>query len=192
MEDAGTVSAVDVAAALIKSRPGIDQMQLHKLLYLVQASSLAWFDTPAYEEAIEAWIYGPVTRTVAGHYKQYGNQPIERPASGDEAKLSKRTKWIVGQVVNEFGDLDGFTLADLLKQPEGPWHTTRRDLPEEASSDREIPLKVIADYHRVHGIVPEEPTPEENGLAQRFFDGDDEALAELFETSTGVRTRLDH
>ncbi|HEX9978628.1 MAG TPA: type II toxin-antitoxin system antitoxin SocA domain-containing protein, partial [Acidimicrobiia bacterium] len=62
-------SALDVAAALIEMRPGPDQMQLHKLLYLVQAAHLAWYGSPAFRERIEAWRWGPMVRRVAGHYK---------------------------------------------------------------------------------------------------------------------------
>jgi len=40
---AAEVDGLDVAAAILEQRPGLTQMQLHKLTYLVQAADLAWF-----------------------------------------------------------------------------------------------------------------------------------------------------
>jgi len=174
-------SALDVAAALLEVRPGLDQMQLHKLLYLVQAAHLAWFGSRAYGEAIEAWIYGPVTRQVAGHYMQFGDLPITRVGVGSPARLPERLRWLIAQVAERFGGMDGFKLAELVKEPGSPWRQARGDLADDAPSDAEIRPDVIADYHRRFGFgETSDPTPRQNELAQRFFDGDTDALAELF------------
>jgi uncharacterized phage-associated protein len=184
-------SARDVAAAILTLHPGLDQMQLHKLLYLTQAASLAWFDEPAFEDRIEAWMYGPMVRGVAGTYMEFGDQPIEGPVNGDPEALSKRARWVVERVLDEFGDLGGPALAKVTKREGTPWRTTRGDLPEGARSDREIPQETIGEFHRLHGVLRSTPSAAETRLAARFFDGDNAALAELFEAATGARTTVE-
>ena len=179
--------ALDVAAAIISEHPGLDQMQLHKLLYLVQAASLAWFDVPAFDERIEAWTWGPVVRGVAGYYKDFDRGPILEPESGDPGALSPRLHWVVDQVVSTFADISGPRLAELVKPPDGPWRHVREGLPSEASSDREIPASLIAQFHRQHGLVPQLPNAEESVAIERFYNGDPEGLADLFELATGKR-----
>src|SRR3990172_2564950 len=132
---ATATSAVDVAAAVIERHPGLDQMQLHKLLYFVQAASLAWFEEPAFAERIEAWQYGPVVRRVAGLYMDFDTDPIPAPVRGRADRLDKRLSWVVDRVVAEFGHQSGVALARLTKVDHGPWQIARGDLGPEAPSD---------------------------------------------------------
>ena len=50
----------DVAAELRKRVIGVGDVKLHKLLFFVQGSHLAWEGTPAFRERSEAWDMGPV------------------------------------------------------------------------------------------------------------------------------------
>lgn len=176
--------AVDVAAAILDARPGLDQMQLHKLLYLVQAASLAWFQTPAFDDQpIQAWRLGPVTRLVAGHYKDFGTNPIDHVVSGDRKVVPSRLLWVIARIVDKYGKLSGPVLAAITKGPDSPWRRVRGDLPESADSDIEIPRELIAEFHGLNGVVPEEPSDEETAQAQAFFDGDEGAFLRLLEAA---------
>jgi len=190
MDNSASISADDVAAALIQLHPGLDQMQLHKLLYLVQAGSLAWFEKPAFTERIEAWQHGPVVRGIAGRYKSFGRNPIDKPVMGNAERLSDRTRWIVDRVLDEFGGMSGPQLARLVKEPGMPWKEARGPIPDSAHSDAEITPKIMLEWHRRYGVVRVVPTTAENELANRFLDGDNDALADLFEAATGVRPAL--
>lgn len=181
------ISALDIAAAIIEEHPGLTQMQVHKLLYLVQAANLAWFGEPAFTQRIEAWQKGPVVRDVAGHYMEFDWSRIYEPVSGDSDELSSRTRWVVQRIVSEFGDTEGPELADLVKQIGSPWRQARGDLPPEAKSGDEISVDSIEAFHRVHGVVPTAPSEQELALVDRFVEGDKEALADLFEIATGTR-----
>lgn len=185
-----TESAFDLAAALLEARPGRDQMQLHKLLYLTQAASLAWLNAPLFDDRIEAWKYGPVIRGVAGHYMEYGKDPIPKPESGDSSRLSAKAKAIVDRIVDHYGDMTGPELAQLTKQPGSPWTQARGDLPADAHSDELIPIKIMTEYHRTHGVTPAEPPRHIADLAERFFSGDLDAIADLMEEATGIRPRV--
>jgi len=173
--------AADVAAALITRRPGLSQMQLHKLLYMAQAAHLVWYGSPAFRERIEAWTYGPMVRRIAGHYKQFGEGPINAPASGRADAITDRVALVLGRVIDMFGHLTGSQLADLVKVEGSPWRQVWGDLPDDAKSQREIPLLLISDYYREHGFERSDPTDEQSELIRRFLIDDElEALHELF------------
>ena len=185
----GTPSGIDVAAALIERQPGLDQMQLHKLLYCIQAANLAWFGEPAFAERIEAWQYGPVVRRVAGIYMEFDTAPIQTAARGRSNRLKDRLLWVIDQIIREFGHRSGPDLAKLVKAEGGPWWQARGDLGPESPSSNEISLGSMAEYHRRFGLNPERGlTPAEQDLAQRFFDGDRASLEQLVGSFLGGRT----
>lgn len=185
---APAASAVDVAAAVLERLPGIDQMQLHKLLYFVQAASLAWFGRPAFSERIEAWQYGPVVLKVAGLYMDFDSAPIPEPIGGRSQALERRLIWIVERVLAEFGARSGPELARLAKVDHGPWRTARGDLGSEAPSDIEITPDAMREFHRRFGLdVDQGLSPEEHALAERFLTGDREGLDLLVESVLGVK-----
>ena len=185
---ASQTSAVDVAAAVIERRPGLDQMQPHKLLYFVQAASLAWFEEPAFSERIEAWQYGPVVRRVAGLYMDFDADPIPVPVRGRPERLDKKLSWVVDRVLAEFGHQSGVALAKLAKVDHGPWQVARGTLGPEAPSDNEITQASMRDYHRRFGLNPEAGlSAEEHALAERFLNGDRQSLDLLVESVLGVK-----
>lgn len=47
----------------------IDEMKLHKLLYLTQREYLVQYNTPVFGDVFEAWKYGPVAPDVRHAYK---------------------------------------------------------------------------------------------------------------------------
>ena len=69
--------AIDVAQCIFteyKSISGktIDEMKLHKLLYLSQRESIAITNEPMFKENFEGWKYGPVCREVRNSYTDDG------------------------------------------------------------------------------------------------------------------------
>lgn len=186
-------SADDIAAAIIERHPGggVDQMQLHKLLYLVQAAHLVWFGSPAFRERIEAWQWGPMVRGIAGAYQGFDRQRITEPVSGHPDRLTERTQWIVERILDAYGQMTGPQLAKVTKAPDSPWRHARGDLPENARSDETIPLPLIESHHQIRGVIPTSALSEhQHALAERFFGGDQEALADLFESVTGMRPTI--
>jgi len=59
----------------------IDEMKLHKLLYLTQRECLVRYDTPIFGEVFEAWKYGPVAPEVRHYYKE---NLLTEPIAEDE------------------------------------------------------------------------------------------------------------
>lgn len=52
-------------------------MKLQKMLYYQQGFHLAYFNTPLFDDEIEAWMYGPVVPAMYDRYKTNGHNGIE-------------------------------------------------------------------------------------------------------------------
>lgn len=73
--------AVSVANYFIKKGKGepdseLSVMKLQKMIYMAHGFMLAFHDRPLINEAIEAWRYGPVIRSVYDAFKQHGINPV--------------------------------------------------------------------------------------------------------------------
>ena len=67
----------------------ISNLKLNKLLYYAQGTHLARTGKPLFENAIEAWQYGPVVPEVYQKYKACGKNPIPSPDGDiDRSKYS--------------------------------------------------------------------------------------------------------
>ena len=63
----------------------IDEMKLHKLLYLAQRESLAITNEPLFSEVFEGWKYGPVSKEVRTLYTEDGMYYEDRRTLSPEA-----------------------------------------------------------------------------------------------------------
>ena len=59
-------SVFDVAKYILNNKGRMSTWKLQKLCYYSQAWSLAWTETPLFEEDFEAWKNGPVCRGEMG------------------------------------------------------------------------------------------------------------------------------
>lgn len=128
-------SAADIADLIRARMPGIDRLKLQKLLYYGQAWSLAWRGTALFSEDIEAWVHGPVVRTVYDH------------APGDAARVEGDAVTVVDAVLAAYGRHSGAWLRDLTHR-EAPWRNARRGLAPEQRSNRIIPLRDLQAAYR--------------------------------------------
>lgn len=88
-----TYNAIDIARKVvartdIERGDSITNLKLQKLLYYLQGFWLAEFDTPLFDEPIEAWAYGPVVPSVYDAYKSYGKKAIEVNQSEEPIRLA--------------------------------------------------------------------------------------------------------
>lgn len=111
----------------------IDEMKLHKLLYLAQRESLAITGEPLFEEVLEGWKFGPVSREVRTHYTENGiNYKGLR-------KLSPQSEYIVKNVILQYGFLVSWKLSNISHN-EISWKNSREGLLEGENGDR--PLRI--------------------------------------------------
>lgn len=138
----GRVRAVTVADhVLVLARDKgilLDPLQLNKLCYITQGFCLGDSGEPAFNDAIEAWKYGPVVKSVYGRFKQYGSAKIthladNRPLNHDErrpspedhaasARLRPHAVKAANRVVSGYGKFSGMQLLKMTHYKGTPWH----------------------------------------------------------------------
>jgi uncharacterized phage-associated protein len=119
---------IDIANKILKEAAEGDEnelvsnMKLQKLLYYQQGFHLAYFNTPLFEEEIEAWIYGPVIPQIYHAFMEYGKNGIEY--GGETIKLTEPGEESLFHEVNQvYGALSAVGLMRKTHD-ESPWKTT--------------------------------------------------------------------
>lgn len=98
----------------------IDEMKLHKLLYLSQRESLAITGKPMIQEDMEGWKYGPVSPVVRTYFTQDG---IAAPTK----EVSPEAAYIMKNVICEYGHIESWKLSQLTHK-ETSWLNAREGL----------------------------------------------------------------
>lgn len=119
--------ALDIANKLLSHAANngegelMSNMKLQKMLYYQQGFHLAYFNTPLFDEDIEAWMYGPVVPCVYEHFKGKGSMGLEPFA--DEITLSDIEENLFDEVFQVYGAYSASGLMNMTHQ-ELPWQTT--------------------------------------------------------------------
>lgn len=136
-------AAADVARYLVeKTEGGMAQLKLQKLLYYCQAASLGWTNRPMFEEPIEAWINGPVVKSIWDTYAYQGW--IDSVAGGDLADREARA--IADQVYEHYGQHEPDELSRMTHS-EPPWREARATLRPGERGNVEITVDAMRDYY---------------------------------------------
>lgn len=101
----------------------IDEMKLHKLLYLTQRESLAITNEPMFPEEFEGWKYGPVCREVRNCFTEDGM------FSNDIKDISNEERYIVKNVILQYGAYESWKLSELSHK-EISWKNSREGIPD--------------------------------------------------------------
>ena len=118
--------AIDVLRYINETNPPCGEVQYQKLLYYVQAWSLAWDGVPMFEDRIEAWTMGPVVPSVRYRLGEKGDYG-----------LSADQKATIDAVVGHYRRWNGGKLIEMT-HTERPWREARGDLPQDAASSNEV------------------------------------------------------
>lgn len=118
--------AIDIAKKLIykaqNDEPNggerLTNLKLQKLLYYQQGFHLAFFDTPLFAEAVEAWMYGPVVPCVYDEYCKYGSGTL--PITDKDFPLSKEEEELFNEVYDAYRDFSAIGLMNRT-HTERPW-----------------------------------------------------------------------
>lgn len=117
---------LDIAKKLIKMADwdtanggeGMTNLRLQKLLYYEQGYHLAVFDTPLFNEVVEAWMYGPVVPVAYDFYQQYGSQVL--PVEDKVICMSDDEEELFAQVFEAYREFSAIGLMNKTHQ-ELPW-----------------------------------------------------------------------
>ena len=143
------VSVVDIASYISKRYmkeygERIDEMKLHKLLYLTQLECLIETGEPMFEASFHAWRYGPVLPEIRQLYKQDALKGTL--SKDDEAKYAG----VLDYVFSEFAHKRSFVLSNIT-HGNYSWRHAREGYGKYEDSDVPMLMKDIhrdADYYR--------------------------------------------
>lgn len=116
------IKSLDVAYAFI-ARHGdslaLTNLKLNKLVYFAQVESLRQRGVELFDDAIEAWEYGPVEPAVYHEFKRFGKSAIRDCGCG--TKLAYEEAQIVDYVARNYGTMTAFDLVSLSHRDGGAW-----------------------------------------------------------------------
>lgn len=110
----------------------LTQMKLQKLVYYAYGWYLGLSGSKLFAEPIQAWRYGPVVESLRGEFRDFGRDPITRPAqdivyqdghfvdvtpSIDDPHLAD----FLDRIWEVYGGYSPFQLSNLTHAPDTPW-----------------------------------------------------------------------
>lgn len=101
----------------------IDELKLHKLLYLSQRESLAVVGEPMFLENFEGWKFGPVCREVRNVFTKKKGLIIQ-----EFQDISDENKYIVNNILSQYGGYESWKLSELSHN-EISWSNARKNIP---------------------------------------------------------------
>jgi len=134
----------------VKSTSGdtISHLKLQKLVYYAQAWNYTLFGEPLFEERVEAWMHGPVIRSVYDrlqHHQVY--MPIHfATIDVEKVDFDERTSDLLNEIQQVYGEHTSSYLEDLTHS-EAPWIDARNGLPSYARCNNEITLEAMKAYY---------------------------------------------
>ncbi|HVJ49287.1 type II TA system antitoxin MqsA family protein [Desulfitobacterium sp.] len=135
-----------VVKYLLANSVDITPLALQKLLYFSQGFYKAFTGEYLFYNNCEAWVHGPVYRSIYYKYKDHGYNPIEeKDYEYGDIKLTAVEKELLDSIVRNFGCYSGKVL-EKMTHAEEPWRATRTGLSDNEGSDRIIDKELIAKY----------------------------------------------
>ena len=129
----------------------IDLLKLQKLIYYCQSWSLAYGRGAIFPEHFEAWIHGPVIRSVYDKFKE--KRMYEKITIHDidnkhsEYSLTEDDEQLIGAVILYYGKLTGDQL-EALTHMEEPWKKARKGLMPYEKSKNHISEEIMEHYYK--------------------------------------------
>jgi uncharacterized phage-associated protein len=107
----------------------LTNMQAVKLTYIAHGWYLGLAGQPLLNEVPQAWMYGPVVRSVYEEFKSYGRNQITQLAwqnlpSGQTSNYPLSDQSLVPfleQIWKQYGEFTGPQLSELTHKPGTPW-----------------------------------------------------------------------
>lgn len=84
--------------------PNASSILKSKLLYFIQTYHLIAYGTPAFEEAIEAWMYGPAVNDAVSFFRYFNKKY-------DYSDLPKELRKIITDICDKLGNINEYNLV---------------------------------------------------------------------------------
>ncbi|MDD2548437.1 MAG: DUF4065 domain-containing protein [Candidatus Pacebacteria bacterium] len=124
----------------------ITNKKLQKLLYYSQAWNLVFNNKPLFDEEIEAWVHGPVVRSIYFKFKDNGFNPIKDFDVEKVKEIDEDTISLLDEIWRVYGKFDAEYL-EMLTHNEKPWQEARDGFSPYVHSEKKISLKSMKKYY---------------------------------------------
>lgn len=138
----------------IESGVELTPMKLIKMVYIAHGWHLALKKEPLIAEAVQAWKYGPVVRSVYDQFKGFRDGQITQMAqvfaNGDlvSPRVSDEdTKAFLLSVWNAYRQFSGWQLSAITHEPNTPWDVTWNNNGGSEQSGAIIPNDTICAHY---------------------------------------------
>ena len=153
-----TVKSIDLTLYILARLGKASQLKLQKLAYYVESWHLAYFEEPILKEDFEAWVHGPVLRSVWNFFRErnikslYNSVELKEESKEPliqqiEAILSQDQKELIDNVLDEYGDKTAFYLENLTHS-ERPWIEARGNLDQSDRCDAPISKDTMMEFYQ--------------------------------------------
>lgn len=140
-----------IVVKLTEDRSGLNVLKLHKLLYYVQAWSLAFDTGRQFDGEFQAWVHGPVSRNIydrfvsnKGMYSQVSMQDVRE--GFDPLSIPDDDRAHIDAVLEVYGGLTGDQLEEMTHR-EDPWIQARSGVPAASRSENIIKDDWMKEYY---------------------------------------------
>jgi uncharacterized phage-associated protein len=126
----------------------LTNLKLQKLLYYVQAWSLAIRGTRFIDCKFEAWVHGPVCRELYNRFKglytfvSLSTEDYE----GIVSAISEKDRGFIDFILDNYGGFSGSEL-EAMSHDEAPWQEARKGCKQYEASNKEISEESMKKYY---------------------------------------------
>src|SRR5690554_2686459 len=120
-------------------------LKIQKLVFYADAWFLALHDDELVPESFEAWVHGPVLRSLYYRFQGYRWNPILQDVECPE--MDEVVAEFLEDLYAEYGKFSGYELEQLTHQEE-PWRRARGGLDPHESCSNLIDKRVTRDFYR--------------------------------------------
>lgn len=138
----------NTARYILKKLGSMSTWKLQKLCYYSQAWSLAWTESPLFDEEFEAWSNGPVCPELFRVHRGLFTVSLADISENLEGKppLTDKQCETIDSVLDTYGSWEPYDLREQSHN-EDPWKNARGNLPVGTRSDAVIPKSVMGEYY---------------------------------------------
>lgn len=135
------MNATIVGKYFYNKNNNLTEIQIQKLTYYAYVWSMALRDEKIFDEKPQAWVHGPVFRTLYDSMRK--NDFIQ---STDE-DITPKNKEFFDMIYNLYGKYSGNQLENMTHMEE-PWIVARKDLKPNERSNEELNDDLIKSYYK--------------------------------------------
>ena len=133
--------------SVANTEEAVTHLKLQKLVYYAQAWYAAFTnDEQLFEDRVEAWLHGPVCRSLYNEFKDFRGFEID-PLDAPPQTLSADEREHLDYIWNVYGSFSGKFLEELTHR-ETPWEEAWERRPREDFGNVEITVQQMGDYYR--------------------------------------------